>query len=224
MLSLALLLSIDATAEPMDLLDPTPRPVEVAFEVSPHEKPTQTDTVYTPHLVAYFEPAEVPGQIRITVDRRDVERVLLAGHVKELDWGLFRSNAEAYIELDLVTQRVGGVGKPRHWLGQTLFGYCDDPAQRSCEIVPGRSYDSESGYVYAVGAFQVHFGKVTLPTFAPLGEAIFSEMEGTGMRRAIRAAHEELEQPATAVLNSASLGGAQSQGALPPVSAGALSH
>lgn len=245
----ALLLSIDATAEPMDLLDPTPRPIEVAFEVSPRENPTQTDTVYTPNLTAYLEPGDVLGQIRVTVDRRDVESVLFAGHdpvpgsvsdfvwvfdaesgevvsaelsgrlVKELDWGLWNSTAETYVEIEMVTQRVGGAEKPRRWLGQMLFGYCDDPSQRSCEIVSGRSYDRDSGYVYAVGAMQVHFGKLKLPTFSPLGEAIFSEAEAVGSRTAVAAVHGERNQTATASLAASA---SQSGSVLPAVSTGPL--
>ena len=33
----AILLAFDATAEPVDFFDPTPRTVEVAFEVSPRD-------------------------------------------------------------------------------------------------------------------------------------------------------------------------------------------
>jgi len=210
MLLPTLLLSIDAMAEPLDLLDPTPRAVEVAFEVSPRDKPTQTDTVYSPHLVGFLEPADAPGTIRITIDRREIEQVLLAEHdpvpgsvsdfvwifdaatgdvlstrltgrlVKQLDWGWFRSSAEARIDLDMQTQRVGGVEAPHTWLGQQLFGYCDDPAERACERVSGQRYDPETGYVYAVGTLNVHFGTVTVRTFSPLGEAVFVEMEGAG--------------------------------------------
>jgi len=251
----ALLLSIEAMAEPMDLRDPTPRAIEVAFEVSPQEKPTQTDTVYTQNLMARFEPADVPGQVRITVDRRDVENVLLAGHeavpdsvsdfvwifdvqsgevlsakfsgrlMQDLDWGLFHSTAETKIELDMETQRVGGVEEPRHWLGQTLYGYCDDPSKRSCEIVSGRRYDSDSGYVYAVGALQVHFGKLTLPTFSPLGEAVFVELDARHPGTAVAAALEGMDQSAAAApLNSLAAAASQSASSLPAVSAGPSSN
>jgi hypothetical protein len=139
--------------------------------------------------------------------------------LKELDWGLFHSNAEAYVELDMVTQRVGGVTTPRRWLGQTLYGYCDDPAQRSCEIVSGRSYDSTSGYVYAVGAMQVHFGKLKLPTFSPLGEAVFAEIDTANGGIAAAIAPDESDRT-TASAKSMAVANSQSGPARPAVSAG----
>jgi len=242
MLLLALLLSIDAKAEPLDLLDPTPRTVEVAFEVSPRDQPTQTDTVYTPPLVGFLEPGEAPGTARVTIDRSEIESVLLAGHgavpgsvsdfvwvfdtatgdvlstsltgrlTKELDWGLFRSSAEARIDLDMQTRRVGGAAPPRSWLGQQLFHYCDDPTARGCEVVAGQRLDRATGYVYAVGTLNVHFGQVTLRTFSPLGEAIFAEIDDAG--------RESLASPALAApAASTAVTEASGRAALPAVSA-----
>ena len=47
-----LLLGAAATAEPMALSDPEPRWVQVRYEVSPWERPGQTDSVYSPPLVS----------------------------------------------------------------------------------------------------------------------------------------------------------------------------
>jgi len=192
-------------AEPVDFLDPTPRWVEVAFEVSPRDKPMQTDTIYTPKIRAWLEAADHPGWMKVTIDRLDVERILLAdedpvagsftdfvwvfdavtGEVvsaalsgtlnKEVDWGLFRSKVQTLISANMATNRVGGVKKPRHWMGQQLFGYCSDADGERCTLVDARGYDATSGYVNAVGDMSVRFGELTLHTYSPLGEAVFSE-------------------------------------------------
>jgi hypothetical protein len=77
----------------------------------------------------------------------------------------------------MATNRVGGVLKPRRWLGQQIFGYCRHADGQRCTAVAARSYDTASGYVNAVGDLYVRFGDVTLHTFSPLGEAVFLEVE-----------------------------------------------
>ena len=206
--------------------------------------------MYTPKLLAYLEPAEVSGQIRVTIDRREVEGVLLANDdpvpgsfsdfvwifdaesgdvvsaslkgtlVKELDWGLFRSKARTRIDLAMASQRVGGVEKPRRWLGQQLFGYCDDPSRESCEIVSGQSYDSASGYVYAVGALRVHFGELTLQTFSPLGEAVFAESEAADVRHLLASDGEARSAAEGAARRSLAATRPGPQAVLPVVSSG----
>lgn len=207
LIGLLLLLPRSGLAEPVDFLDPTPRWIEASFEVSPRDKPSQTDTIYTPKIRAWLEAADRSGQMKVTVDRRDVEGVLLAdddpvagsfsdfvwifdavtGEVisatlsgtltTELDWGLFGSKVKTQIQADMATNRVGGVMKPRRWLGQMLFGYCGHEDGQRCTVVAASSYDAASGYVNAIGDLSVRFGDVTLHTFSPLGEAVFSEVE-----------------------------------------------
>jgi hypothetical protein len=207
LIGLLLLLPRIGLAEPVDFLDPTPRWVEVAFEVSPRDKPMQTDTIYTRKIRAWLEAGDRSGWMKVTVDRRYVERVLLAdddpvagsftdfvwvfdavtGEVisavlsgtltQEVDWGLFRSKVRTQIEADMATNRVGGVEKPRRWLGQQLFGYCSDADGERCTLVDASGYDAASGYVNAVGDLSVRFGEMTLHTYSPLGEAVFSEAE-----------------------------------------------
>jgi hypothetical protein len=206
-LGLLFMLPRIALADPVNFLDPTPRWVEVAFEVSPRDKPMQTDTIYTPKIRAWLEAADHPGWMRVTIDRLDVERVLLAdddpvagsfsdfvwvfdavtGEVisatlsgtltKEIDWGLFRSKVQTRISADMATNRVGGIREPRHWLGQQLFAYCSDADGERCTVIDARGYDAASGYVNAVGDLSVRFGELTLHTYSPLGEAVFSEVE-----------------------------------------------
>ena len=42
-------------------------------------------------------------------------------------------------------------------------------------------YEAETGYVNAVGKLLVRWGRLDLETFAPLGEAVFSEAPGTAV-------------------------------------------
>jgi hypothetical protein len=209
-IGLVLLLPGSGAAEPVDFLDPTPRWIEVAFEVSPRDKPAQTDTIYTPKIPARLEPGDQPARIQVTIDRRHVERVLLAdddpvpgsfsdyvwvfdavtGEVisaslsgvlmKELDLGLFRSKVRAKIAADMSTHRMGGFKKPRHWMGQQVFRFCDGTGLQPCNFVAANGYDSSSGYVNAVGDLSVRFGELELRTFCPLGEAVFSEVSPQG--------------------------------------------
>lgn len=249
LIGLLLLLPRSALAEPVDFLDPSPRWVEVAFEVSPRDKPAQTDTIYTPKIRAWLEAADRQGQVKVTVDRRDVERVLLVdddpvegsftdfvwvfdavtGEVvsaalsgtltKEIDWGLFRSRVRTRIEADMSTNRVGGIEKPRRWLGQQLFGYCGEEEGEEdvsrCTVVAASGYDPASGYVNAVGDLSVRFGDLTLRTFSPLGEAVFSEVEPQSMTAS---AHPDPPSSGRANITAA---GAGPDWAFPPaVSAG----
>ena len=43
--------------------------------------------------------------------------------------------------------------------------------EKRCTKVTASDYDSERGYVNAIGELKVHFGEVELHTFSPLGEA-----------------------------------------------------
>jgi len=215
-LGLLLLVPGGALAEPVDLLDATPRWITVAFEVSPPDRPAQANSVYSRDIPAWLEPGDQPDHRKVTVDRRDVEQVLMAAHdpvpgsfsdftwcfdastgrvvaaelsgslKKELDWGLFRSKAKARIEVHMSTEVVSGFEQPRRWLGQMLFGFCDDPVGPDCTVVPAVEYDARSGYVNAVGELTVHFGDLTLRTFSPLGEAVFSEIDPATERASLR--------------------------------------
>ena len=77
LLGLLLLLPVSGSAEPVDFGNPVSRWVEIAFEVSPRDRPGQIDTHYTPKIDAWLETVEA-GKVRITIDRRDVEGILLA--------------------------------------------------------------------------------------------------------------------------------------------------
>jgi hypothetical protein len=194
-----------AMAEPMDLNDPRPRWVSVAFEDSPPQQPGRLDTLYAPELPAWLEP-EGPGRLRVTLARALVEQTLMAGddpkpgsfgdfvwvfdaasgHVisarltgtirKTLDWGLFRSTVETDIRIDLDTRRPAGFEHPRHLLGQQLFDFCDGADLDRCTPVVGVPYERDRGYVNAVGKIDARSRGMHVETFAPLGEAVFSEV------------------------------------------------
>jgi hypothetical protein len=215
LLGLLLLLPGSGRADPVDLLDPTPRWIDVAYEISPRDRPDQSDTRYTPKIRARLEPAE-PGFVRITVAGRDVERVLLVDDepvpgsfsdfvwvfdassgavvtatvsgtlIKTLDWGLFDSKVRAAIEVTMGTGRDVGFESPRRWLGQEIFEFCDDAGDAKCRLVPAKDYDSSRGYVNAVGNLSVRFGDLVVRTFSPLGEAMFSEVEIAPAMAAVR--------------------------------------
>jgi hypothetical protein len=200
LLGLLLLLPTSGSAEPVDFNDPASRWVEIAFEVSPRDRPDQIDTHYTPKINAWFETVEA-GRIQVTIDRGDVERILLAGQdpvpgsfsdfvwifepesgevlsatmsgelEKELDWGLFESRARAAIEVDMATRRNVGFKPVRRWMGQEFFSMCKSVDEKRCTEVSASDYDSERGYVNAIGDLKVRFGEVVLHTFSPLGEA-----------------------------------------------------
>ncbi len=205
LLGLLLLLPTSGSADPVDFGNPAPRWVEIAFEVSPRDRPGQIDTHYTPKIQAWLETVEA-GRIRVTIDRGDVERILLAdqnpiagsfsdfvwifeartGEVlsatmsgeleKRLDWGLFDSKVRAAIEVDMATRRNVGFKPARRWMGQEFFTTCRSIDEKRCTQVKASGYDPERGYVNAIGDLQVRFGEVVLHTFSPLGEAKLYEI------------------------------------------------
>ncbi len=195
-----------AHAGPMDLGNLEPRWVHVAFEVSPHDRPGQVDSVYTSVTRAWFEPADVPGQVNVTVPGPVVERMLLArynpqagsfgdfvwsfdartGHVvsatlrgallRRLDFGFLTAEVEADIQASMDTESVAGYTPARRFLGQLIFAHCADPNPARCTLVQPAEYDETRGYVNAVGSLIVRYHGLTLHTFSPLGEAVFSEL------------------------------------------------
>lgn len=203
-----LLLSGPAFAVPMDLRDLRERWVVVEFEVSPPNKPYQLRTIYTEPIRAWFEPASEPGRVRVTIDGGIVERQLMRGEKpkpgsfsdfvwvfdvetgrvvsatlsgtlsRTLHWGLGRGDVEAKISAEMASDAVAGFKPPLRLLGNVLHRFCRDPENRRCTLVEGRSYDFGSGYVNAVGRMRVGSKLSATGVFSPLGEAVFSEIEG----------------------------------------------
>jgi hypothetical protein len=198
---------LQALAEPMDLRDPEPRWVQVRFELSPPDRPGQTDTVYSPPFAAWLEPGERLGEVRVTVDGRTVEQHLLpnyeprprsfsdfvwifdveTGHVRsaKVSGAVFRRlrlgpaswKVTARISVEMNTGSDAGFTQPAHLLGQRVHRFCAAADSGPCILVPARPYDPITGYVNAVGAIGASSGPVRFESFSPLGEAIFSELD-----------------------------------------------
>lgn len=196
-------------AEPLDLRDAEPRPVQVVFEVSPPDSPGGLDATYGQAARAWFEPGPAEGQATLRVPSAEMERVLshhhpvpgsfsdfvwlfdvesghvLSAHVsgefvKEVDWGLFSTNVVTETETQLGTRIRAGFRPPRHRLGHLVFEFCREEAD--CTPVPAHPYDPFTGYVNAVGsiAARTRAGPASV-NFSPLGEAILSELDSTAM-------------------------------------------
>jgi hypothetical protein len=198
---------LQALAKPMNLRDPEPRWVQVRFELSPPDRPGQTDTVYSPPFAAWLEPGERLGEVRITVDGRIVEQHLLpdyeprpgsfsdfvwifdaeTGHVhsakvsgavlQRLRLGLTSWKVTARISVEMNTRGDAGFARPANLLGQRVHRFCAAADSGRCTLVPARTYDPFTGYVNAVGAIGANSGAVRIESFSPLGEAIFSELD-----------------------------------------------
>ena len=69
----AWLMNASAAAEPVDLRDPTPRWVEVRFEVSPPDEPGRLDHRWSPSRVAYLEPDPERRTVEIRIPTEEIE-------------------------------------------------------------------------------------------------------------------------------------------------------
>jgi hypothetical protein len=191
----------------MDLRDPEPRWVQVRFELSPSDRPGQTDTVYSSPFAAWLEPGERPGEVSVTVDGRTVEEHLLldqeprpgsfsdfvwifdaeTGHVRSaklsgailqrLHLGLSSWQVTARIRIEMDTRSDAGFRKPASLMGQPVRRFCAAADSGKCTMVPARTYDPITGYVNAVGTIGADSGAIRIESFSPLGEAVFSEID-----------------------------------------------
>ena len=206
-IAVLVLFSGSALAAPMDLQDLRSRWVAVEFEVSPPTRPYQLRTVFSERVLAWLEPAEEFGQVRVTVDASAVEGRLLpeqnpklgsfsnfvwifdaaTGDVlsakltgtlfRRLDWGITRADVEAEIVAEMSTVGVAGFKPPLRVLGNVFHRFCDDAETSRCTLMEGSRYDFKTGYVNAVGKMKVGSSAIKVRVFSPLGEAVFSEME-----------------------------------------------
>ncbi len=192
-------------ADPLDLRNARPRAVSVAFEVSPRERPDALDAIYSEPLPAWLEPDSVEGQLRVRVPGTAMERLLadrgpLPGSFSDYVWtfdarsgdvlaagfqgrlhhplvlGSFAMHVETQIDVRVGTRDAVGFRAPQTQLGQIIFDACE-PDSVGCTRVDPVPLDPRTGYVNAVGTIRARvldrFGAVT---FAPIGEAIFSEL------------------------------------------------
>jgi hypothetical protein len=191
-------------AEPLDLRDARPRPVRVAFEVSPTARPDALDVVYSAPLTAWLQAEPESGLVRVRVPGRAMEEllamhhpvpgsfgdymwifdaatgeVLTAGFKGRLwqiaDFGLLQTRVETQIDVRVDTREAIGFRKPYTQLGQVIVDVCRPGAPDCTRIAPAR-LDPRTGYVNAVGTIRASaLGGLGALTFAPLGEAVFSE-------------------------------------------------
>ncbi len=192
----------------MDLGNPLPRWVFVAFEVSPPDRPGQLDSVYTRNLPAWFVPADRAGQVSVSMPGELVESELMAGFdaiagtfenftwtfeaatgdviaagtagvlARTLDWGPFESRVQPSIRVQMNTLKPAGFSPPKYLFGHEVFSFCSASSD-PCQSVSPVRYDRRTGYVNAVGVLRIHWGGLDWETFAPLGEAVFSEAPGS---------------------------------------------
>lgn len=191
-------------AEPLDLGDGRARWVAVEFEISPPHLPGQFDTQYTLPYPAWVEPINQGEQLRVTIspavtemlvrDRQPIPgtfsdfvwlfdrrtgAVLSAGFTgrlhEQVEWGWISTTAEAQIRVDMASDQVAGFKGTQNFFGNHVNRYCVDPSE-ACTLVEGRGLDRR-GYANAVGKVTARSGVVSVETYSPLGEAIFSELE-----------------------------------------------
>jgi len=195
-----------ALAEPMRLDDPKPRWVSVRFEVSRADRPGATDAVYSPAYPAWFAMAPDHDTVVVSVSGQALEQLLrsqdpLAGsfsdfvwefdartghvlsaefsgtlrHTLELGPARWRVNSEVHAQLS--TRTVGGFEPPHQILGLEIHSFCE-AAAANCTPMSARPYAPESGYVHAIGPVVATAGLTKIRSYCPLGEAIFSELDG----------------------------------------------
>lgn len=199
-----------AVAEPLNLFDPRPREVRVAFENSPRDFPARLNTSYSRDYRAYLSPGLTESQVRVVIPAHTVEAHLLGeqkvvpdsfsdfvwtfdvetGHVisahltgrvrPKIDWGFITTEIRAEIEIEMGTARIGGFRRPLRVMGQLVFRYCTSPEDDRCQLVAPAALDRWTGYVNAIGQVWVRSMFVDLWNFSPMGEAIFRELEPSG--------------------------------------------
>ena len=170
-----------SAAQPLDLEDPEPREIAVAFESSPRESPGQLDTHYANMLPARLSPGADLDEIEVRVAGHIVERYLMAAEhpkpgsfsdfvwifdrntrevrsatltgvvVKEISIGFVKTTLEVDIEVSMDTAAAGGFRPARRWLGHLVHGFCRPGEVRDCTAIEPQSLDPFTGYVNAVG-------------------------------------------------------------------------
>ncbi len=203
--AVALLLAAPVAAEPMDLSNATARWVAVRFEVSPEDRPGQVRSRFSRRFMAWLAPDEREGALRVTVAAPIVENHLFigqepspgsfsdfvwiidsaTGHVlsartaglllREIGWGFARWKTDATVDISMDTFAAVGFQRSR-LLGRPYPKLCKPPDANRCTVVHPVRFEQETGYVNAVGYVTARWNGLTVRSFSPLGEAIFSEI------------------------------------------------
>ena len=199
-------LALPAAAEPMDLSNGTARWVTVRFEVSPEDRPGQMRARFSQRFMARLEAGELEGAVRVTVASAIIEKHLFigqepspgsfsdfvwtfdaeTGHVisartrgvllREIGWGFARWKTDAEVDVTMNTLTSVGFQQSR-LMGTAYPQLCREPDLRRCTVISPTRYDPLTGYVNAVGHVTARSGGMTVHSFSPLGEAIFSEID-----------------------------------------------
>jgi hypothetical protein len=194
----------NASAEPLDLGNATPRQVSVRFENSPPDHPDRLATSYTDPIDAWLEPTDDPQLVRITVSGPAVERGyfqrqrLRAGSFTDFVWIFDRASGEVVsaslagtlirtfdlgplspevdtrFEAQMTTRRPSGFRQPHEVLGQLVFPHCEAD-EAACTLIAPVRLDPRTGYVNAVGSIIGRAFGASASTFSAIGEALFSE-------------------------------------------------
>lgn len=202
----ALSLALPAAADPMDLSNATARWVAVRFEVSPEDRPAQTRARFSGRVMARLEPGALEGTLEVTVPGPAVEEHLFigqepspgsfsdfvwtfdreSGHVlsahtmgvllREIGWRFARWKTDAAVDVTMDTLTAVGFQESR-LMGDPYPKLCREPDPQRCTIVSPARYDPVTGYVNAVGHVTARSAGMTVQSFSPLGEALFSEID-----------------------------------------------
>jgi hypothetical protein len=107
-------------ADPLDLSNPTPRWVEVRFEVSPEDAPGRLDEVWSPVRRAYLAPDPAQQTVQIRIPAGEVEAQLLSTGTEPV----FGTFSDFLWTLDAESGHVleaGLSGRVRQTLGLGIF-------------------------------------------------------------------------------------------------------
>lgn len=117
-LALAIFAAGPGAAErpPLDLADPTPRPIEVRFEISPADQPGRLDTAWSEPRPGLLEPTGHPDQVRIRIPAPEMEAhlsstgtLVVPGSFSDFVWILDRTSGHV-VEAGLagrIQERIG---------------------------------------------------------------------------------------------------------------------
>ncbi|MEZ4330537.1 MAG: hypothetical protein R3F35_02205 [Myxococcota bacterium] len=90
-----------ARADPLELENPTPRRIEVRFEVSPADQPGRLDAIWSPPRSARIEAGDSPDRLQIRIPASEMEQHLrstgtavIPGTFSDFVWVLDRATGE----------------------------------------------------------------------------------------------------------------------------------
>lgn len=192
-----------AAAEPLDVSDPTPRAIQIEFEIS--QSPTVIGQTWSAPFSATYSASGNTGTVVVSA-----AEYAAAIATKDLDyfevitdWSLIPGTATAFqLDIDLTTLQAtaqtagyevsldisppqnGDVTRMLSTTGLAGFGvHSSFPGfpffcTASCLIVPGAPYDPLTGRLNAVGRDVLDAPDVDLQSFSRAGDIRLSEFEG----------------------------------------------